>query len=235
MTQAIVALSGGIDSTTVLAYVLQKYGEPVQCVSFTYGSKHNQYENEAARQVASYYKQPLMEIDLSAIMASFKSDLLKSGGKIPEGHYADANMSKTVVPARNIIFASILAGVAWSNDVPIVALGIHAGDHVIYSDCRPAFFYAMNRAILYGTEKVRLKAPFLNVDKGSIINWGLLNEVPYHLTRTCYKDQPVACGLCGSCQERLEAFVLNHVQDPIQYEAQNGPTENTVSYSRTTP
>jgi 7-cyano-7-deazaguanine synthase len=217
--KAVLSLSGGIDSTTVLAHLLKHLGEPVQCVSFTYGSKHNRYENEAARKVAAYYAQPLLEIDLSVAMSVFKSNLLKSGGEIPEGHYNDASMSQTVVPARNIIFASLLAGVAESKEAPVVGLGIHQGDHAIYPDCRPGFFFAMKHAIQEGTDgKVTLLAPFLLHTKYDIIRWGLEEDVPYQLTRTCYKDQEVACRRCGSCVERREAFQLCGVIDPIKYE-----------------
>lgn len=218
--KAVVSLSGGIDSTTVLAWFLREYGGPVLCVSFSYGSKHNKYENEAARKVAEFYKQPLIELDITGVMAGFTSNLLKTGGDIPEGHYTEPSMSQTVVPARNIIFASILAGVAWSNEAPKVALGIHQGDHAIYPDCRPSFFYAMNRAISEGTgSKVSLLAPFLHYNKAEIVEWGVHElAVPYHLTRTCYKDQLPACGKCGSCVERLEAFKLAGGKDPVEYE-----------------
>lgn len=215
----VISLSGGMDSATVLGWALKELGVSTICVSFTYGSKHNEYENKAARQIAEFYKQSIMEINLNEVMKSFKSDLLKTGDAIPEGYYNDSSMSKTVVPARNIIFTSILSGIAWSNDAKAVALGIHQGDHTIYPDCRPAFFYTMNQAIKLGTDnKVSLIAPFLDTDKFGILKWGLANGVPYHLTRTCYKDQPLACGKCGSCVERLEAFSKLSITDPVLYE-----------------
>ena len=218
MKKAIVALSGGMDSATLLAWLLES-GYQVEAVSFEYGSKHNTHERFAAEQFAVHYNVPLHKIDLSGVMAGFKSDLLKSGGSIPEGHYTDASMSSTVVPGRNIIFLSILAGLAWSVGADKIAIGIHAGDHVIYPDCRPDFYDAMNQAIREGTDgRVYLMAPFVEWDKAKILQWGIPNKVPYHLTRTCYKDQPLSCGKCGSCVERLEAFAAVGTTDPISYE-----------------
>lgn len=217
-TKSIIALSGGMDSATVLAKLLDE-GKSVECFGFEYGSKHNKYEQTAARAVADHYRVSYTLIDLSAITPHLQSNLLKSGGAIPEGHYNDASMSLTVVPGRNIIFLSILAGIAWSRGASIIGIGIHQGDHAIYPDCRLSFFRAMNDAIHKGTDnRVKIVAPFLNTDKAGIVAWGLAHGAPYGLTRTCYKDQPVACGKCGSCRERLEAFRVNDSEDPVSYE-----------------
>lgn len=219
--KVVMALSGGMDSTTMLAKLFSE-GNEVECLSFTYGSKHNPYENNAAEKVAAFYGVPLIKIDLSPIMASFKSDLLKSGGDIPEGHYTEPSMERTVVPARNIIFLSILAGHAWSVGASKIAIGIHQGDHAIYADCRQDFYKAMDSAIFLGTDRrVEIVAPFLETDKTGILEWGLANDVPYRFTRTCYKDQPLSCGSCGSCVERLEAFANIGTPDPIEYEVRN--------------
>jgi 7-cyano-7-deazaguanine synthase len=218
--RCIVSLSGGLDSTTLLAdLVLNPSNEVVLAVGFTYGSKHNNWENMAAFAVASHYKVKLRLVDLTGVMAGFKSDLLKTGGDIPEGHYEAETMRQTVVPGRNIIFASILAGIAWSEKAELVYLGVHAGDHYIYHDCRPLFVRAMQDAVRFGTgELVRLEAPYLNVNKSQVLKVGLTLDVPYHLTRTCYKNQRIACGKCGSCQERLAAFAFWEVRDPLEYE-----------------
>jgi 7-cyano-7-deazaguanine synthase len=228
MKKAIISLSGGMDSTTVLGAAIDA-GREVECVGFTYGSKHNFYENIAAQEVAEHYNVPFHLMDLSEMMSSFNSNLLKSGGDIPEGHYEAETMSQTVVPGRNIIFASMLSGYAWSRDADEVWLGIHSGDHAIYPDCRPEFYEKMREAILAGTDdRVTLQAPFLDGNKTSIIEWGLQHEVPYHLTRTCYKDQPIACGRCGACQERLEAFRNNNLEDPIEYEFRGDLSQENV-------
>ena len=215
--KVIVSLSGGIDSTTVLAHALLL--SEVQAVGFRYGSKHNEYENRAAQAVAKHYGVSFRLIDLTPVFDGFTSALMKSGEEIPEGHYEDESMSKTVVPGRNIIFSSVLSGVAWSVGASEVWLGIHSGDHAIYPDCRPGFYEAMAHAVKLGTgDRVNLKAPFLHVDKGEILKWGVEHDIPYHLTRTCYKDQELACGKCGSCVERLEACASLGVDDPVRYE-----------------
>lgn len=216
--KVVMALSGGMDSATVLAKLLHE-GNEVECLFFHYGSKHNAHEVNGAIALARHYGVQLHAINISPLMATFKSDLLKSGGGIPEGHYNDESMARTVVPARNIIFLSILAGHAWSVDAGQIAIGIHQGDHAIYADCRSEFYKAMDTAIFLGTDRrVEIVAPFVHTDKTGILAWGLAHRVPYHLTRTCYQDRDESCGVCGSCQERLEAFRNHLVIDPVKYE-----------------
>jgi 7-cyano-7-deazaguanine synthase len=219
--KAIVSLSGGMDSATLLATAVRQLSAPnVYCVGFTYGSKHNKYENKGAYAVAAYYGVPLDLIDLSVAFKGFRSDLLKTGGDVPEGHYEAESMRRTVVPCRNLIFLSVLAGLAESWGCGQVWLGVHAGDHHIYPDCRPDFVWRAGGAVSLATDgKVNVQTPYLNLTKADILRIGLGEGVPYNLTRTCYKDQPVACGRCGSCQERLEAFAKNGVADPLEYES----------------
>jgi len=220
MKRVVMALSGGMDSSTVLGWLLAN-GYEVIPVTFFYGSKHNQYELKCAERVMWHYEiiTSWHHFDLEDIFSSFDSNLLRDGGQIPEGHYTDKSMNLTVVPGRNIIFLSILAGLAWSLDANYIALGIHQGDHAIYADCRSEFYKAMDTALYLGTDRrVELLAPFLAGDKQQILEWGLANDVPYHLTRTCYKDQPISCGKCGSCVERLEAFEKVGQKDPVEYE-----------------
>lgn len=217
MKRIILALSGGIDSATMLAHFIN-IGYEVNCVGFMYGSKHNKLENAAAQKIADYYDAPFELIDVSNMMKHFKSDLLKTGGLIPKGHYAAENMKSTVVPARNMIFISILSGLAVSLGINEVAIGVHTGDHSIYPDCRKQFIQSMNVAVSLGTDDlVHLMAPFINDDKKEIVQRGIYLKVPYNLTRTCYTDQILACGMCGSCVERLEAFNTCGNIDPINY------------------
>ena len=228
----IVALSGGMDSTTLLAAAVTS-GHEVIPVSIKYGSKHNDLERASAGYVAEYYKLIFAwrTLDLSKVFESFDSDLLRSGAAIPEGHYHEESMRRTVVPFRNGIIISSLAGLAESLEAKEVWIGIHAGDHYIYLDCRPEFYSAMKDAVLRGTDrKVYLRSPFLYATKAKILAYGLgksrtidLPEpsasVPYHLTRTCYTDNPVACGKCGACQERLESFKEVGVEDHLEYQS----------------
>lgn len=218
--KVVMGLSGGMDSSTVLGWLVHE-GYEVHCANFVYGSKHNQYEQVAAEAVAAHYGVDYTLFDLTTAFSAMKSNLLKSGGDIPEGHYSHESMSLTVVPGRNSIFASILCGMAESIGAEKVALGIHQGDHAIYPDCRKEYFYAMKSALYLASDrKVELIAPFIETDKVGILEFGLANAVPYHLTRTCYKDQKVSCGKCGSCNERIEGFATNKTIDPIPYGVQ---------------
>jgi len=221
--KVVLSLSGGMDSTAALSLLMaSEMVQQVKLVSFYYGSKHGKYEMESAQWVAGYYGMDLTLLDISKTLKDFKSNLLLDQGEIPEGHYNDSSMSQTVVPCRNLIFLSFLAGYAESIGFSHVALGIHQGDHTIYPDCRPDFFNAAKTTVEKATdEKVSLLAPFLFQDKAEVVSQGLLYGAPFHLTRTCYKDQALACGVCGSCTERLEAFFKNNTKDPIHYAFDN--------------
>jgi 7-cyano-7-deazaguanine synthase len=223
--EIIIGLSGGMDSATLLGLLLgQRY--EVHCCVFYYGSKHNRYENRAAENIIDWYQNrafPVLgyPIDISKVMQDFSSNLLLTGEEIPEGHYEAENMRKTVVPGRNLIFVSIMAGLAESIGAEAVALGIHQGDHHIYPDCRKEFAKALDTTVYLSSDRrVEVLTPLIADNKKSILEKGfsLTPAVPYHLTRTCYKDQPISCGTCGSCQERLEAFHLLGIKDPIKYE-----------------
>jgi 7-cyano-7-deazaguanine synthase len=219
--KVVLAMSGGLDSTTLCGWYLEQNYE-IFPIIFNYGSKHNKYENEAAFNICDYWNINYQFVDLAFMTKIAKSNLMLSGGDIPEGHYEDQNMKLTVVPGRNLIFASILASYAESNKIEEIALGVHAGDHVIYPDCRPTFIIALQDVITMSTDaQVEVKAPFLNIDKKKILQYSFAFEnvkVPYELTRTCYKDQEKSCGSCASCVERLEAFNLIGIKDPIEYE-----------------
>lgn len=216
---ALVSLSGGMDSATLLADMVSHYGkEHVKAVGVKYPSKHNYHEQGAAIDLSIHYGVPFQIVDLDSLFHGFRSNLLKSGGAIPEGHYEAANMSQTVVPCRNMIFASVLAGLALSQNFNVVVMGVHAGDHHIYPDCRPGFVNAMKGAVATATEdKVTLLTPYLHISKAEILKVGLGLGVPFQLTRTCYTADLTACGQCGSCRERLEAFQLCGVEDPLPY------------------
>jgi 7-cyano-7-deazaguanine synthase len=222
MDKIVVSISGGMDSATLLGYAHHLF-DRVHPVAFTYGSKHNPYEIESARQVAAFYGHENLDVvDLTGVFEHMQSNLLTSGGEIPEGHYEAETMSQTVVPGRNTIFISILLGIAQSVGAIGVGVGIHSGDHAIYPDCRPEYAGAMARVLKEASEDtVSLWAPFMHYDKHRILELGhrLDPEVPYNLTRTCYKAQPVSCGKCGSCQERLEAWQKLGRVDPIEYES----------------
>jgi len=217
----ILSLSGGMDSGTLLRRCQLEYVD-VLAVGFTYGSKHNKWEQICAQRLCDHYGVEFLQIDISNIGQHLESNLLKSGGDIPEGHYEEESMKQTVVPGRNTIFMAILMGIAESRGAGHIAVGIHSGDHAIYPDCRPGFYKAFNGVCHHATEgKVEVVAPFLHTDKTGILKWGFRHDFPYHLTRTCYKDQRDPCGKCGACQERLEAFSNIRRKDPVKYEDEN--------------
>lgn len=226
MRSAVIGLSGGMDSATLLGHLINEGFTRIHCCWFSYGSKHNSYEFEAYLKLIDFYRLRGIELlshtfDLTNTFKDFNSALLKSGEEIPEGHYEEESMSKTVVPGRNLIFASIMAGLAESVKAQVIALGVHSGDHAIYPDCRPQFMQALKVVIDASSDhSVSVIAPFLHDDKFSILKKGysLIPRVPYEYTRTCYKDQELSCGKCGACQERLEAFEKICIADPIEYE-----------------
>lgn len=217
-SKVVISISGGMDSTT-LAYFAREVCSEVKLVSFEYGSKHNRYERAALSRLATDIGLPIARIELQSAFANIQSNLLSGGGDIPHGHYERSNMSLTVVPGRNLIMASILAGVAESSGFDSVWLGTHDGDHAIYPDCRKSFVdAASDTAYLSSDGRVRVHAPFISMDKRSILKVGTELQVPYQMTRTCYSPQQVSCGKCGACVERLEAFAFNGIEDPLQYE-----------------
>jgi len=216
--KVVVSLSGGLDSSTVVGQYIEK-GFEIIPVHFQYGSKHNEYEKKAMYAVAAHYDIDVRVINMTTPFKHMKSNLMKSGGDIPEGHYTSDNMSLTVIPGRNTIFAAIMLGIAESENADVIALGTHLGDHDIYPDCRPEYIKALDKTVQLASDgAVRVEAPFINTDKIGICKVGLDIGVPYEYTRTCYKDQPISCGKCGSCVERLESFAANESIDPILYE-----------------
>lgn len=216
MRNSLIALSGGVDSTTLL----YEYREEVACaVGFDYGSKHNARELAAAKAICRDLEIPYLIIPLAFIGEYFRSDLLLSGGEMQLGDYSEENMSSTVVPFRNGIMLSILAGLAESRDLQQVLIANHFGDHAIYPDCRESFVTPMGEAITAGTSNgVKLVAPYTKLTKAEIVARGTRLGVPYGKTYSCYQGGERHCGRCGTCRERHEAFVANGLEDPTLYE-----------------
>ena len=220
---SLISLSGGLDSCVLLSLLIEQKAK-IKCITFKYGSKHEAYEINAAKKIAYYYGLAITIVDLTSIIADhFRSNLLIGQGQIPEGHYQQKDMALTIVPARNILFLATLTGIAQTEGHDTLAIGVHQGDHYIYPDCRPDFIHAMEQACCLGSGNVikTIYTPLLHLSKAEIVKHGVRLRSPFHLTRTCYKEQEFACGKCGSCNERLEAFRLNNIEDPIQYEVDN--------------
>jgi len=242
MKQAVLSLSGGMDSSTLLLHLLA-HGYKVTALSFDYGQKHR-VELERAQQLVDYINSSdayqghninYQVIKLDGLTSLLNSALVSGGDEVPEGHYEEDNMKATVVPNRNKIFSSITQAVALSiankTESPVkIAMGIHAGDHAIYPDCRQEFRDADYKAFCEGNweaSRVSYYTPYLEGDKFDILKDGescceCLNiefEEVYKRTNTSYK--PTAEGLSdyksASSVERIEAFLKLGRKDPVIY------------------
>ena len=216
--KVLLILSGGLDSTTLLYDLVSTHNkDSIVALSFDYGSKHNNRELQKAIKTCAVLEVDHEIIDLKNIFKNFDSALLK--GKIPEGHYAEDNMKKTVVPFRNGILLSIAIGYAESNNIENIYYGAHGGDHAIYPDCRQGFVDTMSLAGQLGTyNNVSINAPYNDITKIDIVKRGIDLKVDYNNTWTCYVGEIHPCGKCGSCVERTEAFIENGLEDPLYNE-----------------
>lgn len=202
--KTILVYSGGMDSTTLL-YQLLKRGDKVLCISFNYGQRHKK-ELIAAQKICKSLGAPHKIVDIKNAKNLMAGSSLTSRLRVPEGHYKAKTMKITVVPNRNMIFLSLAIAQAVSLKFNRVAIAVHAGDHAIYPDCRPAFIKAMCAAAKAGNyEQIGIYAPFLNITKKQIAKIGHSLGVPYEKTWTCYKGLKKPCGKCGACVERIEA------------------------------
>ena len=241
---AVVSLSGGMDSSTLLLRALSEY-DSVTALSFDYGQKHR-VELERAQALIDYlakegHKVTYKQIKLDGLVELLNSSLVEGGDDVPEGHYEQDNMKETVVPNRNKMFASITQAVALSkvkstDDIVDICLGIHAGDHAIYPDCRQEFRDADDHAFRVGNwdvDQVGYFTPYLDTDKLGILQNGEylceileidFNEV-YSRTNTSYKPFPSGNSdyKSASSVERIEAFIALGRKDPVQYEDETGP------------
>ena len=246
----VVSLSGGMDSSTLLLRCLSEY-DNVTALSFDYGQKHR-VELERAQSLVNYLQKngrqvKYQVIKLDGLVNLLNSNLVEGGEAVPEGHYEQDNMKATVVPNRNKIFASLTQAVALSaananGNQTDIALGIHAGDHAIYPDCRQEFRDADDNAFRVGNweaDKVGYFTPYLETDKLGILKDGEVlcnnlnldfNEV-YSRTNTSYKPFPSGNSdyKSASSVERIEAFIALGRKDPVQYEDETGPVEYDVA------
>ena len=216
MQKAVVILSGGMDSTTLL-YDAISQGYEVKALSFNYNQKHKR-ELFMAEKTCKELDIPHKIMDLSILNELAPSSLTRTDWEVPEGHYSDENMKETVVPNRNMVTLSLATAYAIGIEADKLFYGAHSGDHDIYPDCRAEFVEQLAKTIqLCDWNPVTLEAPYLEIDKGDIVIKGTQLGVDYSLTWTCYKGREYSCGKCGSCTERLEAFDKAGIDDPLHY------------------
>ncbi len=247
----VVSLSGGMDSSTLLLRALKEY-DTVTGISFDYGQKHR-VELERAQSLVDYLNENCKESDcyggckinyrqikLDGLVDLLDSALVEGGDDVPEGHYENDNMKETVVPNRNKMFASITQAVALSvanktEETCDIALGIHAGDHAVYPDCRQEFRDADDAAFREGNwdaDRVGYFTPYLDTDKFGILQdgeglcevLGIDFDEVYKRTNTSYKPYPSGNSdyKSASSVERIEAFIELGRPDPVQYEDETG-------------
>ncbi|AEF04016.1 7-cyano-7-deazaguanine synthase QueC [Alteromonas sp. KS69] len=213
----VVIYSGGMDSFTVLHKALRD-GKTVHALSFDYGQRHKK-ELDYAAAVCKSLNVPHKIVDISAINSLIGGSSLTSDIDVPEGHYEEPSMKQTVVPNRNMILLSLAVGYAVSLEANEVYYGAHSGDHAIYPDCRPEFVEKMSDVCrIANYTPVEIVTPYIKDSKTAILTDGLKMGLDYGETWTCYNGREKACGKCGACEERLEAFRENHCTDPLSYE-----------------
>lgn len=213
----VVLHSGGLDSTVLLAHLVAGNHE---CYSFSidYGQRHRK-ELEAATDLAWYYHARRRQVSLPPGLFAASSQT-SDDVPVPHGHFEDESMKKTVVPNRNMVLLSLATAYALRVDAEVVAYAAHAGDHAIYPDCRPEFIAAMRAALsLCDWKPVSLRTPFADLHKADIVRLGHELGVPFEKTWTCYEGGMEACGRCGACVERLDAFRRVGIPDPLPYAA----------------
>lgn len=221
MSKAVVLHSGGIDSTVVLAQVLEQQETEVTTISFRYGQLHANMELTAAFNIGEYYG---IEHRIINVPLFRGKSALMGVAEMPRMTYEELahaeGPSPTYVPFRNGTFMSLAAAFALEVEAEMIYTGVHAEDarNWAYPDCTPEFVGAMANAIYVGTyHKVRLAAPLQYMQKWEIVEKGLKLKVPFQLTVSCYEGGLVACGKCPTCVARLSAFEINEADDPIEY------------------
>lgn len=222
MKKAVVLLSGGLDSTTLMG-IAQADGYEIFPISFDYGQRHRR-ELECARQIAEFYQ--VKSHRLIKVGPLGGSALTEADIDVPE--YAEREeIPVTYVPARNILFLSYAVGYAEVVGAEAIYIGVNALDYSGYPDCRPEFIEAYQKAINLGTKAgaegnpIAIKTPLLHLGKGDIVTLADKLGTPIHWTTSCYNGEEKACGVCDACRLRLKGFAEAGIKDPIKYYSGN--------------
>jgi len=225
MAEAIVLLSGGLDSSTVLALAKER-GFDVVALTFDYGQKHKR-ELNSSRKMARHFKAKEHIIVPLSLGELLRSSLTRESMSIPENRTEEeisSGVPNTYVPSRNIIFLSIAASIAESRGAEAIFIAANSVDFSGYPDCTTEFMSAFQRTLDVGTKVgregrgIRVEAPILRKSKGDIVREAIRLKVPLEDTWSCYKGGVKACGKCDSCLLRLRGFSEVGIRDPLEYE-----------------
>jgi len=221
MMRAVCLLSGGMDSST-LAYVAKSRGYEILALHLNYGQRTERKERSCAKKIADLLNaEAFVEISLDYFTRFGSSSLTDKEIAVEEYDSERVHMPNTYVPFRNANLLSIATSFAESRDADAIFIGVQSLDYSGYPDCRLQFIEAFQKVIDLGTKdttKITLFAPFITMTKTDILREGLKLGVPYEHTWSCYRNETKACGTCGSCHFRKEAFLAAGRKDPIKYE-----------------
>ena len=218
--KAVCLLSGGMDSST-LAYLAKHDGYDILALHFTYGQRTQQKERECAHRIARHLNAlEFLDVDLAYLKSVGVSSLTDSHIPVKPHEDAGDGIPETYVPFRNANLLAVATSFAEARGAEAIYIGVQASDYSGYPDCRPEFIDAFQQVITLGTRPgsgIILKTPFVRLNKHEILKIGMDMRVPYEDTWSCYSENEIACGVCGSCHYRLEAFRQIGIEDPIPY------------------
>jgi len=219
--KAVCLLSGGMDSST-LAYLAKSEGYDICALHLNYGQRTQTKELTCAKKIASLLDaKEFIEVDVGFFSTFGASSLTDTQITVEEFDPARAHVPNTYVPFRNANLLSIATSCAEAKGADAIYIGVQSLDYSGYPDCRPQFIEAFQKVIDLGTKdttKITLKTPFIRMTKTDILRVGMKLGVPYEHTWSCYRNEGKACGTCGSCHFRQEAFAAIGKKDPIEYE-----------------
>jgi 7-cyano-7-deazaguanine synthase len=218
--KAVCLLSGGMDSST-LAYLAKDMGYDIYALHVNYGQRTERRELTAARKIAGLLNaMEFIEVSLDYLRQFGKSSLTDRSVEVEEFDESRAHLPNTYVPFRNANLLSIATSFAESRNAGAIFIGVQALDYSGYPDCRPQFIQAFQKVVDAGTRddtNIRLITPFISKTKKDILEIGIRLGVPYEYTWSCYQGEDEACGVCGACHFRLDAFREVGIKDPAPY------------------
>jgi 7-cyano-7-deazaguanine synthase len=218
--KAVCLLSGGMDSST-LAFLAKHDGYDILALHFTYGQRTEEKERECAKRIARHLNAlEFLDVDLAYLKKVGASSLTDQRMQVKPHSEAGEGIPETYVPFRNANLLSVATSFAEARAADAIYIGVQASDYSGYPDCRPEFIDAFQKVITLGTRPdsgIELKTPFVRLNKAEILKIGMELNVPYEDTWSCYSENEIACGICGSCHFRREAFRQIGIEDPIQY------------------